>query len=408
MRVLKVCAATLLIVMLAALGAFAASGDDYAVTVLGDLHYDGLTPEKFHAKYFEKYGRSFSRSRLTEFKRNAKMWKGPGKWMLEASGKCVGPDTAFILQLGDLVQGDCGSADVHTQMLAEAASVLEATYPGLPIITVCGNHDIREGKFIQGAAKAYDQFMLPYLTGQLAGFRSNAVAKTTFSFRKGPDLWIVADYNHGGRHISDIRDLLAANPDVRYTFFVIHAPVIPTDLSPKIKARRGFFLESRKNKAKRRELRALLAKRNAIVLCGHHHTLEYKEWEGDGGRITEMTLNSVIRQSQKADDPPPPPRVVLTSPDNYGDWPTNTVKTAETAALDAVFSEYRPGLKAHYGARAAGHYVLHVSDAGVSVDFYSLNATKPTKTFVLRGKEAGLGHPSRHTTAPPTALVASD
>ncbi len=384
MRFLKVSVALLLAVTLLAAEAFAASGDDYSVTVLGDLHYDGLTPEKFHSNFFEKYGSTISTNRRKEFARNARMWADSSKRMLAASGKCVGPDTAFVLQLGDLVQGDCESDSVHTQMLSEAISVLEATYPGLPIVTVCGNHDIREGKRLQGATKAYCQFMLPYLTQQLASFRSNAVAKTTFSFRKGPDLWIVADYNYAGRHFPTLKKLLAANTDARYTFFVTHATVLPPDISPKTSVRRGFFLASTLTDKHRRELRALLAKRNAIVLCGHLHSLECKDWQGDGGRITEMICNSVIGRSAK-EDIPAEPEVIFDSPANYGAWPAGTVTNATTASIDALFDEYRPGLKARYTARGAGHYVLHVSDAGVSVDYYGRDATTPTKTFVLRG-----------------------
>ena len=42
-------------------------------------------------------------------------------------------------------------------------------------------------------------------------------------------------------------------------------------------------------------MRRLLAENNAIVLCGHTHTTEFLDWYGDGGRITQMTMNSVWR-----------------------------------------------------------------------------------------------------------------
>ena len=58
------------------------------------------------------------------------------------------------------------------------------------------------------------------------------------------------------------------------------------------------------------------------------------------------------------------------------------------AAIDALFAEYRPGLKIRYAARAAGHYALRVSDSSVTIDYYGLDATTPTKTFVLRGQDA--------------------
>ena len=60
------------------------------------------------------------------------------------------------------------------------------------------------------------------------------------------------------------------------------------------------------------------------------------------------------------------------------------MRDAATAAIDALFAEYRPGLKIRYAARAAGHYALRVSDSSVTLDYYGLDATSPTKTFVLR------------------------
>ncbi len=343
----------------------------YSVVALGDLHYDDEQPERFHAEFIKKNGGRVS----PNFLRNAKMWAGPSRRMLEASAKCVGPDAAFVLQLGDIIHGDCESDTVHTQYLAEAISVLEATYPGLPIVPVAGNHDVRSGLKLHGATAAYCQFMLPFLTHQLSGLVSNGVDKTTFGFRLGPDLWIIADFNVGVRDLAVIKKLLDDNGDARYTFVCSHGPVLPSDISSKNRSRRWFFLGSADYDKQRREMRALFAKRNVIVLCGHLHALEYKDWFGDGGRITEMVLTSVLTRTEAE------PSVVFDSPDRYGDWPPNAATNAATTAL---FAEYKPGLKERYAARAGGHYMLHVSDSGVTLDYYGLEATKPTKTFVLR------------------------
>ena len=351
---------------------------DYSVMVLGDTHYDSDNPEKFHAQCIKNQKGNLKPNLRSQFARNVKMWAGPSQRMLEASAKCVSTNTVFALQLGDLIQGDCDSAAVHTQYLAEATALLESTYPGLPIVTVCGNHDIRDSKSKTGAAKTYCQFMFPYLTRQLSALGAPPVTRTTFGFRLGPDLWIFADFNVGARDLGVIKKLLAANEDARYTFFCSHGPVIPSDVSSKNYSRRWFFLGAPQNDEQRRKMRALFAKRNMIVLCGHLHVLEYKDWFGDGGRITEMVLSSMITRTEAE------PQVVFDSPAKYGDWPEGTKKTAETDAIDALFDEYHPGLKERYAAKAGGHYVLHVSDSGVTVDYYGLDTTTPTKTFKLR------------------------
>ena len=88
-----------------------------------------------------------------------------------------------------------------------------------------------------------------------------------------------------------------------------------------------------------------------------------------------MTITSVLTRTEAE------PSVVFDSPGRYGNWPANAETNAATTAL---FAEYKPGLKERYAARAGGHYMLHVSDSGVTLDYYGLDAIKPTKNFVLR------------------------
>ena len=119
-------------------------GDAYSVSVLGDMHYDAFPPEKFHATALAKWKpKGAHPARLKEFERNAEMWQDICGRILASSSACVRPDAAFALQLGDMVQGDCESDELHTRMLAEATDLLGKAYPHLPIVSVCGNHDIR-------------------------------------------------------------------------------------------------------------------------------------------------------------------------------------------------------------------------------------------------------------------------
>ena len=115
----------------------------YSVAVLGDVHYDAPPVERFH-----------SPGRPGHFKCNVLMWEVDMPALLAASGRLVGSDTSFALQLGDLIDG-AGDFNSHTQMLTEATAILEKTYPRLPVISVCGNHDI-----IGGWRRGYNSFML--------------------------------------------------------------------------------------------------------------------------------------------------------------------------------------------------------------------------------------------------------
>jgi len=363
--------------------------DDYSVSVLGDMHYDAFPPEKYHAAAIAKWRPTGAHpARLREFERNAAMWQDLCSRILAASSACVRPDAAFALQLGDLVQGDCESDDLHRQMLAEATGLLEKAYPHLPVVSPCGNHVIREGDRDEGAAGAYAEFMCPYASRQLARFLPQGVRTTTFGFRCGPDLWIVLDFNFGARDADIVRRLLAGNTDARHTFVATHGPVLPMHLW----RCRWFHLGWPADNALRREMRALFAKRHAIVLAGHVHSLELKDWYGDGGRITEMVLNTCAGKSDGGYYPAEPD-VKAADPADYGAWAYGSdaaklgphPRPAKNAPdMAALFDEYRPGLRRHFAARAVGHHVLRVSGEAVALDYYGHDATTPTRTFSLR------------------------
>lgn len=51
--------------------------------------------------------------------------------------------------------------------------------------------------------------------------------------------------------------------------------------------------KSAEETAARRHFRKVFAQRNVLCICGHIHTTELADWHGDGGRITQMTVNSV-------------------------------------------------------------------------------------------------------------------
>ena len=364
----------------------------YSVSVLGDLHYDTAPDTVYHAKFIELFkGTELHPLRFKEFVRNAKMWAGPSRKILEASGKCVTDDTAMVLQMGDLIQGDCNDFAVHRRMLEDTARLMKSVYPdSLPFVTTCGNHDIREGGKGRNfaAAKPYAEFARDFHRRELGGRVCGAIGESTFAFRQGPDLYLVMDFNPAETTTALVRRILDENRDVRYTFIVTHGGVFPfdswtcrwfylggshgTDRSPRVDP---------KVDAQRREMRALFASRNAIVLCGHTHHLELKEAEFPEGTITEMTMNSVPCKSDGGEFPAVP-EVVREGVGNYGnvDW------VKRDPSLVALFGEYQPFMRRYCLADAAGHARMRVSDAGVWFDYYGREAVTPTRTFVLRLK----------------------
>lgn len=352
---------------------------DYSVSILGDLHYDTSPSTVYHAEFIKLFrGTDQHPARFREFERNAAMWKGPSRKILEASGRCVTGDTALVLQMGDLIQGDCNDALVHRKMLDETASVIKSAFPAaLPFVTTCGNHDIREGGAGRNmaAAPVYSVFARDFNFKELGERIYGTIESSTFAFRQGPDLYLVMDFNLAKQQMGLVKRILEENSDVRYTFVVTHGGVFPFDSW----ARRWFYLGEENANAERREMRKVFARHNAIVLCGHTHYLELKDAEFPEGRITEMTMNSVPYKTNGGEFPAEP-LVLREGADSYGD--VDWVKSDATTT--ALFKEYRPYMRRYWLAEAAGHAKLRVSDDGVWFDYYGRDSVAPTRVFKLR------------------------
>ena len=349
----------------------------YSVALLGDTHYDSPDTKFYHADYTHSTSKGRYEAHLKEHIRNAEMWKERMPALIRASASCATSDTALILQMGDLIQGDCGNPATHRRMLDDAFAMIKGTYGGkLPLVTVAGNHDIRGDIPGDGALAAFDAWQPPQMSRELGV----SVSKTTFAFRHGPDVFLVVDFNDPRPNLELVKSLLKANEDVRYTFLISHGPAIPNCHS------RWFLLGSPKRDVARRELRSLLAARNTIALAGHTHCLEFYDCVFPEGRITQFVANSVwvvpewesliIREEGK---------------ELYGNQVAikkvrENARTGAQISLCQLADEYRPFIRDYLFANAAGHYRLEVSDRRVAVTFYGGNSRKPARTFLLRGK----------------------
>ena len=346
-------------------------GRSYSVSLLGDTHFDSTDTKKYHAEYLTDTTEIRYKLHLKEHVRNANMWADRMPRLLKASAACVRPDTAFALQMGDLVQGDCANPAIHKRMLADMLGIVKGAYGNLPFVTVVGNHDIRG----TGALEAYDEMMPPVMSAEL----KRPVAGTTFAFRQGPDAYIVVDFNAPRPDVALLKRLLAESADARYVFVVTHGPAIPSC------AGRWFLLGGPEYDEARREIRSLMAARNVIVLAGHTHCLEYYDCVFPEGRITQLVTNSVWTKEEAA-------QIVVHGEGAaaYGMRATETKKRHGRAVpekdreeLLKLADEYRPFVKDYLFANAAGHCRLDVSDAGVEAQFFGGDAQMPSRTFVL-------------------------
>ncbi|MDO5329754.1 MAG: metallophosphoesterase [Coriobacteriia bacterium] len=354
---------------------FSKSGDgsEYNVVILGDTHYDTEPDSVYHSHYDEKV-EWLNRVQRQEFARNGEMWRERCPRMLSRAGANIDSKTVFTLQMGDLIQGDCMDPETHRKMLDDVMNNFKGQLQNKPIVTVVGNHDIRgydkDGEY---GPRVYAEYMTDRMSKELG----QKVEKTTFSFWKGKDVWIVVDFNDPD--LEEIKKQLDKSSDARYTFFVTHGPVFPYDSA----SCRWFLLGKSEQTEKRKELRSILAKRNVIVLCGHTHMLEYADWFGDGGNITQFTMNSVWSKEELDK-----PEYDSTTPDEYGSLRRGKINDDGTPVKDetALFDEYRPGLKTYQHAKAAGSFKLFVSDKSVKIDFFGGDSEAVTQSWMLREK----------------------
>jgi len=334
-------------------------GPSYSIVVLGDTHYDKAPASVYHSHYNEKVA-WLNKVQREEFERNGAMWAERCPRLIEAAANQVQANTVFAMQMGDLIQGDCGDPEVHKKMLNDTLDYFKKVFGGTPFLTVTGNHDIRGA----GAAKAYCRMMPGRLSKEM-GFE---IPSVNFSFMQGPDLFIFVDFN--APDAAGIRKALEQHASARYKFIITHGPVIPSDDSSV-----RWFLFGRDDKL-RREMREVFLKNDVIVFAGHTHQLEFQECVTDSGRITQLIVNSVWMKDNLAT-----PEVLADKPADYGKRQKTEFKNAEGAKL---LDEYKPAMTRYYLALSAGFGRLDVSPSGVAVHYFGGNATTPALTFKLR------------------------
>ena len=353
--------------------------DAYEVAVLGDTHFDAEPESVYHSHYDES--NKYAQIQHEEFRRNGEMWRKRCRDLLVASARIAHEQkTDFVLQLGDIIQGDCDDVPTHKKMLDDCIRMLRAPYPsGIPFLTVVGNHDFR-GK---GAKEAYYQFAEPFMTaevGRLGGEGLKcadlqpavAVKYPAFSFRKGPDLWVFCHFET--QNLQPIIDLIAADPGARHVFLVTHGPFSADD-SRFFRWRLGG---GNRCDALRPRLYELLSRRHAVVLSGHSHTTTYWRHENRFGSFCEFTANSVWAKPELATGEP-----IHGDPKDYGVLTMSQLEGEKLADYRHALDFFRPGLKGYFFSKAAGHYRLQVEAGKVEMAFYPGATRTPARTFRL-------------------------
>ena len=181
--------------------------------------------------------------------------------------------------------------------------------------------------------------------------------------------------------------MLDASEGARHTFFVLHSPIGPYDGWGAY----WFLFGKPADAEKRRALFVRLLKRRAIVLCGHIHRTQIRRWVRPEGELVEFSANSVWRPQEDT------PKVLFDTPARFGEYVKahparmdedhdGCLQKRTVPELLALVEEYRPGLVEYRQIQSAGHYLLHVSEKTVTIDFYACDSLAPHETFTLQQK----------------------
>lgn len=351
------------------------NGARYSVAILGDTHYDAEPESVYHSHYDES--NKWAKIQHAEFRRNGEMWRERCQRLLASSGELAhGCDTRFVLQLGDIIQGDCDDAPTHKKMLDDCIKMLRGRYPqGLPFLTVMGNHDFR-GK---GARKAYLDFAEPFMAKEIASLTGNVAAAKypVFAFRFGLDRWVFCDFEM--KDLKPVIDAVEADAGARHVFLVTHGPfTISDDRSFGWRLGGGHMCDGL-----RPRLYEALSRRHAVVLSGHTHTTTFCRHENSFGGFCEFTANSVWKKDLTALKTG---EAIYDDPKDFGATGLHALKGERLERFKIELELFRSGIREYFHSRAAGHFRLDVSDGGVEMAFYQGAEKTPTRLFALKGR----------------------
>jgi UDP-2,3-diacylglucosamine pyrophosphatase LpxH len=257
------------------------AGKGFNFVLLGDLHFDKLEHHDMayiHAKYPNDLEQIKNYSRIT--RDNFPLL------MQEVKRKGTALNADFYLQLGDFVEGLCGSEALAQQQTSELIAAVADQQLGRPFLVIKGNHDITG----EGAPQTYIKTVLPWQSKEHK--QESSGANATFVHKNAR--FILFDAYAPDESLEWLKKVLAAHKE-ELLFFNIHMPVVPFN------ARSNWHIFAKATQQqKREELLNLLGKHKAIVLCGHLHKTSILKRSTPSGDFVQVCIGSVVPAPEAA------------------------------------------------------------------------------------------------------------
>lgn len=341
----------------------APEGDaEWAFPLLGDLHFD--RPEHHDLDWL----RQTHPGDVAQVENYTRITRERTPRLLDVVRRQAAESRApFVVQLGDLLEGLCGSEGLARRQAEEAVAFVRSAGLAAPFLLTKGNHDVTG----PGAAQAYDRVLVPFMAGQAgADVRSAAFAR-----ERGGVLLVFYDaYDRGS--LDWFAALLRDRRPGRL-LFVIHPPVVPYN------ARSTWHVYARPaQEGQRRRLLELLGGARAVVLCGHLHKYSFLVRRTEAGPFTQLALSSVASTEDAR------PRDQFEGVRHYGPdlvnlEPRHSPDTADERRR--VLEAERPHVEQFEYADTWGHALVRVRRDQVRADVYRGLSREPWKSLDLTG-----------------------
>ncbi|WP_395740058.1 metallophosphoesterase family protein [Prosthecobacter sp.] len=368
---LHTCTATAAAATLPNLASHAADAPKpFSFILLGDLHYDSLSHHDM--KWLDAHhGGDLSQiqnySRLT-----AEVMPGMFAAIKQriASLRDSAAPPAFVLQVGDLVEGLCGSAELSARQNREALAFVTQADLGLPFVFTKGNHDVTG----DGAKEAFDEVLLPFMAKEARILDSTAThtqANHTLTFGDSQ----FAFFDAYDKTSLEWLEAVAAKRTAKHLFVTIHPPVVPYG------ARATWHLYAgEKLKAQRTKLLDILGQQQAMVLGGHLHKFSALTRNAGGKSFSQLAVSSVVSSLNQK------PKDIRHGLATYtGDQINLEPKHSPDTATQRreIYATERKEVTSFEYADTAGFAVITVNGPHVEASVYSGSASDPFQTLKI-------------------------
>jgi hypothetical protein len=338
------------------------SAGEWACPLLGDLHFDRLEHHDFvwlqrdhpgDVRQVQNYSR-LTREVMPKLLATVKQQVAN-----------AGVNVPMVLQLGDLIEGLCGTPELAGRQAREAIEFVQEAELGRPMLFVKGNHDITG----PGAAEVYGKLLVPFMEHPTL----DAIRSAAFTQERGGVLFVFYDA-YDPKSLEWFEKLIGERKPERLVF-LIHPPVVPYN------ARSTWHIHSRPNQAPQRErLLGLLGKHRAIVLCGHLHKYCFLRRRTEQGSFVQLAISSI------ATDMEGKPRDELSGLDQYNAdlvrlEPNHAPETVE--ARRALLDAEKPFIEHFEYADTWGHALLKFRGMQIQAEVYRGLATTAWKAHDL-------------------------